>query len=82
MKANYTINGKHSKLSDIKRQAQDDTLKEALGDYIIAKDIYRVGIKYSTLRSWRNAGKIRAKKVKSTWYYSRRDLLELIKTSG
>ena len=80
-KGTYLIDGKLVKLSDIRSQAQDVTLKEALGDYITAKDIHKVGIKNTTLRSWRNSGRIRARKVKSTWYYSIQDLLELIKTS-
>jgi len=81
MKATFIIDGKPTKLSDIRGQVKDDTLKKALGDYISAKDIHKVGIKDSTLRSWRNSGRIRARKVKSTWYYSIQDLLELIKTS-
>ncbi|MBA7605125.1 hypothetical protein ES703_12254 [subsurface metagenome] len=84
-KAIYTIDGKPAKLSDIRSETQDATLKEALGDYISVRDILetsnKAGIKSATLRSWRNGGKIRAKKVGATWYYSRQDLLELIKTS-
>jgi hypothetical protein len=80
-KAIYTIDGKPAKLRDIKSWAQDAILKEALGDYISAKDAYKAGVKDTTLRSWRNSGKIRAKKVGATWLYSRRDLVDLIKTS-
>lgn len=80
-KATYMIDGKLAKLLDVRSQARDVMLKKALGDYITAKDVHKVGIKYTTLRSWRNSGRIRARKVKSTWYYSRQDLLELIKTS-
>ncbi len=61
-KAIYTIDGKPAKLRDVKSSAQDATLKEALGDYISAKDAYKAGVKDTTLRSWRNSGKIRAKK--------------------
>jgi hypothetical protein len=77
----YTIDGKPAKLSDVRRQAQEDTLKKALGDYITAKDANKVGITDTTLRRWRNSGRIRAKKVRATWHYSRQDLLNLIKTS-
>ncbi len=81
-KAIYTIDGKLIKIRDFSSSAQDTILKEVLGDYISAKDIYsRTGIRYATLRSWRNSGKIRAKKVGPTWFYSTEDLLELIKTS-
>jgi len=84
-KAIYTIDGKPAKLRDVSSSAQDTTLKEALGDYINARDVRetrnKVGIKSATLRSWRNSGKIRAKKVGAIWFYSRQDLLELIKTS-
>jgi len=81
----YAIDGKPAKLQDIRSSTQDAMLKETLGDYISARDVRetsnKVGIKSATLRSWRNGGKIRAKKVGATWYYSRQDLLELIKTS-
>lgn len=80
-KATYTIDGKPVKVSDVRSEAQAATLKEALGDHITAKHAHRAGIKGATLRSWRNSGKIRAKKVGTTWFYSRQDLLELIKTS-
>ena len=80
-KAIYTIDGKPAKLRDVKSCAQDATLKEVLGDYISAKDAYKAGVKDTTLRSWRNSGKIRAKKVGATWLYSRQDLVDLIKTS-
>ncbi len=80
-KAIYTIEGKPAKLRDVKSSAQDAMLKEALGDYISARDVHRAGIKSATLRSWRSSGKIRAKKIGATWYYSRQDLIELIKTS-
>lgn len=81
----YAIDGKVAKLSDVNILARDITLKEALGDYISASDVRetcnKVGIKDATLRNWRNSGKIRAKKVGGTWFYSRQDLVELIKTS-
>ena len=84
-KAIYTIDGKPTKLRDVRNSAQDATLKESLGDYVSARDVRetrnKVGIKSATLRSWRNSGKIRAKKVGVTWFYSRQDLLELIRTS-
>jgi hypothetical protein len=80
-KAIYTIDGKPARLSNVRSEAQGATLKEALGDYISAKDAHKAGIKDTTLRSWRNRGKIRTKKVESTWFYSRQDLLDLIKTS-
>ena len=77
----YTIDGKSARLKDIRSCVQDATLKEALGDYIGARDAHRAGIKSATLRSWRNSGKIRAMKFGLTWFYSRQDLLELIRTS-
>ena len=80
-KAIYTIDGKPARLRDVKRRAQDDMLKEAVGDYISARGAHTLAIKDTTLRSWRNSGKIRAKKVGATWFYSRQDLLELIRTS-
>ena len=84
-KAIYTIDGKPAKLQDIYSSTQDAMLKEALGDYVSARDIRethnKVGIKSATLRSWRNDGRLRAKKVGVTWFYSRQDLLELIRTS-
>ncbi len=80
-KAIYTIDGKPAKLRDVKSSAEDATLKEALGDYISAKDAYKAGVEDTTLRSWRNSSKIRAKKVGAAWFYSRQDLVDLIKTS-
>ena len=80
-KPTYMIDGRLAKLSDIRSQAQDAMLKEALGDNISAKEAHEAGVKDTSLRSWRNSGRIRARKVKSTWYYSRQDLLELLKTS-
>ena len=77
----YTIDGKPAKVSDVRSEAQGATLKEALGDYISAKHAHRAGIKDTTLRSWGNSGKIRAKKTGATWFYSRQDLIELIRTS-
>lgn len=85
-KAVYTIktfiSGEPHKRSYVMSEALDATLKEALGEYISARDIYsRTGTRYATLRSWRVSGKIRAMKFGATWFYSRQDLLELIKTS-
>jgi len=82
-KAVYVIDGKPAKLSNVRSEAQDTILKEALGDYVSATDVRetrnKVGIKSATLRSWRNSGKIRAKKIGATWFYSRQDLIQLIK---
>jgi len=84
-KASYTIDGKPAKLQDIYSSVLNAMLKEALGDYISARDVRetrnKVGIKSATLRSWRNGGRLRAKKIGATWFYSRQDLIELIKTS-
>ena len=84
-KIEYTIDGKPAKLQDICSSTQDAMLKEALGDYISARDVRetrnKAGIKSAILRSWRNSGRLRAKKVGATWFYSRQDLLDLIKTS-
>lgn len=80
-KAIYTVDGESARLSDVRSKAKDSTLKEALGDYVTVKDTHRVGIKDATIRRWRNSGKLRAKKIGATWFYSRQDLLELIKTS-
>ena len=84
-KAIYTIDGKPAKLQDIYSSVLNTRLKEALGEYVSARDVRetrnKVGIKSATLRSWRNDGRLRAKKVGSTWFYSRQDLLELIRTS-
>lgn len=78
----YMIDGKPARLRDVKSRAQDAMLKEALGDYISARDVHnKVGIRVATLRRWRNSGKIRARRVGATWFYSRKDLLDLIKTS-
>jgi hypothetical protein len=83
-KAIYMIDGKPVKLQDICSSTQDSILKQALGDYISARDVLdtrnKAGIKSAILRSWRNSGRLRAKKVGATWFYSRQDLLELIKT--
>ena len=85
-KATYTIKtfigGELHKRSYVMSEALDATLKEALGDYISARDIYsRTSTRYATLRNWRISGKIRVMKFGITWFYSKRDLLELIKTS-
>ncbi len=52
-KAIYTIDGKAVTLRDVRSEAQDATLKEALGDYISVRDVRetrnKVGIKSATL---------------------------------
>jgi len=80
-KAIYTIDGKPAKLRDVKSLAQDATLKEALGDYISARSACKAGVMDTTLRSWRNSCRIRAKKVGAVWFYSRQDLVNLIGAS-
>jgi len=76
----YTIDGKPAKLIEVKRRAQDEMRKEALGDYISARDVHNnIGIRAATLRSWRNSGKVRAKRIRGYWYYSSQDLLRAIK---
>ncbi len=80
--ATYTLDGTLCEPGDISHWMADSMLKEALGDYITNKDIYkRIVIKYTKLRSSRKSGKIRAKKVGGTWFYSKQDLLNLIKAS-
>ena len=44
------MDGEPARLRDIKSWAQDSELKEALGDYISAKDIHgQIGIEYATM---------------------------------
>jgi hypothetical protein len=78
-----TIDGRPTTLRDIRSIVFDTVLKKALGDYISAKDVRnKAGIKNATLRRWRDSGKLRAKKIRNTWYYSRQDLLQLLKTES
>jgi len=79
-KAVYTVDGKPAKLRDIRSRAQDTILKQALGDYISARDVHnKVGIRTATLRSWRNSGKVRAERIRGRWYYSLQDVLNVTK---
>ena len=83
-KAIYMVDGEPTKLANVKSEVSRTSLKDALqeGDYILTvKDVHRLGIKDTTIRRWRNSGKLRAKKIGATWFYSRQDLLDLIKTS-
>lgn len=76
-----TICGKPTKRKDVKHVVVDTVLKEALGDYISAREAQNPpGIKEGTLQKWRDSGRLRAKKIRNTWYYSRQDLLKLLKT--
>lgn len=76
-KAIYTIDGEPASLRDVKSGAKADALK----DYITQKHASSLGFKDTTLRSGRNSGKIRAMKIGTTWFYSKQDLVDLIKTS-
>lgn len=73
----YTIDGEPASLRDVKSGAKADALK----NYITQKHTRSLGFTGTTLRSWRNSGKIRAQKIGTTWFYSKQDLLELIRTS-
>jgi len=76
-----TIDGKPTKRQDIRSVVHGAILKEAPGDYISSSDVRnKAGIKDGVLRKWRRTGKARAKKVGRSWYYSRQDLLKLLKT--
>jgi DNA-binding transcriptional MerR regulator len=77
-KTAFTINGKPSSLKEIRDTAKENFLHNALGDYILSREAYRAGVSPSTLRSWRGSGRLRAKKVGTTWFYHRQDLLKLI----
>lgn len=78
-----TIDGRPTTPRDVRSVVFDTVLKKALGDYISGKDVRnKAGIKNATLRSWRDSGKLRAKKIRNTWYYSRQDLLQLLKTES
>lgn len=77
-----TIDGKPTKRQDIRSAVLDAILKEAFGDHMSARDVQnKAGIKDGTLRKWRRSGKLRAKKVRGTWYYSKQDLARLIASS-
>jgi len=76
-KTGFTINGKPSSLKEIPDTAKENFLHNALGDYILSTEAYRAGVSPSTIRSWRGSGRLRAKKIGHTWYYSRQDLLKL-----
>ena len=74
-----TTNGKPSSLKEIRDTAKENFLHNALGDYISARDLHEeFGIWANTARAWRNFAKLRAKKVGTTWFYNRQDLLKLI----
>ena len=75
----YALDNKPSSLKQIQHAAQEDSLRHALGDYISGREAYRAGISYTTLRRWRSSGKLPAKKIRATWFYSRQDLVQLIK---
>lgn len=78
----YTTNGKPTTLAEIRKQTDDTSLREAVGDYITALEAGRkANIKSSDLARWRDSGKIRAKKIGGRWFYSRQDLIDVIKSS-
>jgi len=84
-KALFAINGKPSSLREIRRVLKDEqqcAKAEILRDGVTAKEAQKFGMSAATLRAWRISGRLRARKVESTWYYSRLDLLELIKTKS
>ncbi len=78
-RAAFSINGKPSSLREIRHAAREDSLKHELGDYVAGRE---TPVPYPTLRKWRDSGKLRAKKIRDTWYYSRQDLLQLLKTES
>lgn len=57
-------------------------LRGKLGAYLNAREIAVVtGIKGHILRKWRNQGILRAEQLKGRWYYSVRDLVNIIKSA-
>jgi hypothetical protein len=78
-----TIDGRPTKRQDIRSVVHAAILREAPGDYISSSDVRAgAGIDDNVLRKWRHSRKIRAKKVGRTWYYSRQDLLQLVRTES
>jgi len=78
----YTTNGKPTTLAEIRKEADEALLTEALGEYITSLEARRrANIRSSELARWRASGKIRAKKMGSRWFYSRQDLINVIRSS-
>ena len=84
------IEGKPSSLTGIRRVLKKEQARRTEAEEILAilrgnvtaEEAHKLGISQTTLRTWRNDGKLRAIRVKSIWYYSRQDLLEIIKTKS
>jgi transposase-like protein len=76
----YIQDGNRVSLKRIKRTIKDTALVESLGEYIESREIIKLtGINSSTLYNWRRSGKIHAKQIDKLWYYSKSELLKLLK---
>lgn len=79
----YRVNGSPSSPASFAEAALDERLKNRLGGYISSKEIRaRTDIGPYTLKRWRDSSRLRAHKVKATWFYSRQDLLDILKSLG
>jgi len=72
-----SLDGEPSTLEDM----QDAVLLESLGEYMSAEEVcYKLKIDQSILQKWRSTKRLRARKIHAIWYYSKQDLLEILKT--
>ena len=55
-------------------------LEKYLGKYVTASEIHWAqSMRDSSLRRWRNNGKVRAEHIRGHWYYSLEDIVRAIK---
>jgi transposase-like protein len=70
----YTFDGKDCTQKELRAALR--------GDYVTSSEARQAGISLSTLRKWRDSGRLRAKQTKSRWCYLRQDLIQLLKEPG
>lgn len=81
-KTGFTIDGRRASLREIRRAAREDSLQHELGSYVSGGEARRAGIGPSELRRWRGSGRVRGRKVRGAWYYSKQDLLEALEAEA
>lgn len=75
-KAEFQYDGVPGSLSSIKKRVREDLTKDLVSATEAAA---KLGVTTVTLRQWREERKVAAIKSGKMWYYSREDLLNLVR---